>query len=301
MITFENPIVRQLINLADSIVTNVTSCDYVSEQALVKDFEDEARSLGYIKLGAGYFSQAWTHPEIKRYAIKLGFKKEDSGAAYAAYCRNNQGKAGIPVIYGLERFRSCYVVLMDKLIDFGRTYKLYMAKKEYFRAKGLELERPRFVTEFNAISEIILDSYFRQKDAETALQETAQDIYEYFKGIARFDLHQGNVMLNKYGEVVITDPVSFVKTEKVQHHADEEARAIKVEPFTIPRWNNEFVNHALLKALEEPMQGVWIDEVQPLELPKQPKCTAKIARGAWGAAKPAFLVQQDARRVFKRR
>lgn len=118
MLTFENPIVQNLINLADKYVTKVKESDYIDRQ--VQSFEKAAKEAGYIKLGSGFFSQAWSHPEINKYAIKLGFKKEDSGAAYAAFCRDNQEMAGIPVIYGLDRSRSCYVVLMDKLISYDK-------------------------------------------------------------------------------------------------------------------------------------------------------------------------------------
>lgn len=146
MLTFENPIVQILINLADKYVTKVNESDYIDWQ--VTSFERAAKEAGYIKLGSGFFSQAWSHPEINKYAVKLGFKKEDSGAAYAAFCRDNQGMVGIPVIHGLDRFRSCYVVLMDKLISYDKLDRIFNAKQRYYEATDLhELELEELLEE----------------------------------------------------------------------------------------------------------------------------------------------------------
>ena len=51
----------------------------------------------YEHLGHGFFSAVYSEPEDNSVVYKVGFKKDDSGAAYAAFCRNNQRRAGIPI------------------------------------------------------------------------------------------------------------------------------------------------------------------------------------------------------------
>ena len=70
----------------------------------------------YEHLGHGFFSAVYSEPEDNSVVYKVGFKKDDSGAAYAAFCRNNQGRAGIPVIHNIEMLPTGqYVVMMDRL------------------------------------------------------------------------------------------------------------------------------------------------------------------------------------------
>jgi hypothetical protein len=40
---------------------------------------------GFKMLGNGHFSAAYSHPLLPNRVIKVGFKKEDSGAAYTAF------------------------------------------------------------------------------------------------------------------------------------------------------------------------------------------------------------------------
>uniref|UniRef100_UPI0019D4A22A hypothetical protein n=1 Tax=Pseudomonas aeruginosa TaxID=287 RepID=UPI0019D4A22A len=84
-----------------------------------------AREHGYKLLGLGHFAAAFEHEDLPGFAIKVGFKKDDSGAAYAAFCRENAGLAGLPVIHLVKRFSRAYMVAMDKyrsLNDIGGDY-----------------------------------------------------------------------------------------------------------------------------------------------------------------------------------
>src|SRR5699024_5939097 len=88
-------------------------------------FEILAREHGYKLLGLGHFAAAFEHEDLPGYAIKVGFKKDDSGAAYAAFCRENEGLPGLPVIHLVKRFSRAYMVAMDKyrsLNDIGGNY-----------------------------------------------------------------------------------------------------------------------------------------------------------------------------------
>lgn len=73
------------------------------------------RDAGFRMLGNGHFSAAYSHEMLSGRVIKVGFKKEDSGAAYTAFCRMHQGRAGIPNVYHVARHAGCYTVVLDRL------------------------------------------------------------------------------------------------------------------------------------------------------------------------------------------
>ena len=75
---------------------------------------------GFTMLGNGHFSAAYAHDMLPGKVIKVGFKKEDSGAAYVAFCRMHQGRDGIPNVYHVERHAGCYTVVLDKLVPCER-------------------------------------------------------------------------------------------------------------------------------------------------------------------------------------
>lgn len=158
-------------------------------------------------LGSGFFSAAIKSPLLPGKVIKVGFKKEDSGAAYTAWCRSNQGRKGVPVVHDAQRHSHCYTVVLDELKPFSG----------YRR----ELE-----------GDYIEVSQMLEHDAGTPkspLGETARDIRTFFKGIASFDLHNENVMVNSRDELVITDPVSFTQGDLSAMTFEElKAQAIKV-------------------------------------------------------------------------
>ncbi|CAM0028523.1 kinase [Vibrio phage D530] len=294
MITFENLYVQQLIKIAESTVHGIRANDYVDSQLHL--FEIEAKEAGFVKLGSGFFSQAWTHPAIKHFAIKLGFKKEDSGAAYAAFCRDNQGMTGIPTIYGIDRFRSCYVVLMDRYLPYKKIESIYNSKKEYFELtdKG-EVIKPRCLSDYEECRDV---TYYHWKDPKSAIGHTMKKIKDYFEGIASFDLHKENIMVDKLGCLVITDPVSFMKTEKQEHREIKKAHGI------LTAHNMAFMANNMLGMERRgglQFNGMFHDEICKIEAGSCHKELPKIARGADNAAKPAFLVAQDARRIFKRK
>ena len=210
---------------------------------------------GYNHLGHGFFSAVYDDSQDDSIVYKVGFKKEDSGAAYAAFCRANQGFAGIPVIHNIATLTTGqYVVMMDKLESnhelpgvikgvvsplnniiscgsFGDTevgegkpaireavFKyLNKFKKDWeekkpdedgdYRIEGYGWCYKHTIEKHSPIIEHYLNNF--QYLIEYAV--TAARIHEYFKGIASFDMHAGNWMLNKDGLPVITDPVSFTR------------------------------------------------------------------------------------------
>lgn len=152
----------------------VSPYNYAKSQPWMQEVTNFMQSKGWKYAGGGYFSVVFTKGEL---AIKLGTKAEDSGAAYAAWARDNQGLAGVPVIHHIERFgRQSYTVLMPR----------YQEVKDYATAQDVSMGRMGEVS------------------------ETYKKIAAFFKGVAEMDLHGDNIMRDPItSTIIITDPVSF--------------------------------------------------------------------------------------------
>lgn len=163
---------------------------------------------GFQRLGNGHFSAAYSHSMLPNQVIKVGFKKEDSGAAYAAFCRANDGMQGLPTIYNIQRSSGCYSVLMDKY-DVFRWEETTEEQDDQFRLV-------RYTVECGVTYKSLLEAEYIEEDTDLmrSLHATALKINEFFVGIAEFDMHSGNVMLDSNGRLVITDPVSFTCEEE---------------------------------------------------------------------------------------
>lgn len=225
------------------------------------------RGAGFTKLGNGHFSAAYRHHMLPNKVIKVGFKKEDSGAAYAAFCRMHQGRQGIPTIHDIQRHAGCYTVVLDELEALPQDYW------------GDMDETHEAYEQFAMLQDVIGDNETREWfDSELMenLYETAREIRKFFEGIARFDMHSGNAMLDKRGNVIITDPVSFsaedalpqdnfmVDPEELLYEIEQvaerkmiarcKARKAKRDP------NGEFRKHQKLRAKARKAQKAWLDQ-----------------------------------------
>lgn len=166
----------------------------------------KAKDAGFNLLGNGHFSAAFKHELLPGRVIKVGFKKEDSGAAYVAFCRVHQGRVGIPNVYHVARHAGCYTVVLDELEPCRRreneTHEHYADLANYFVETDEEPEE--------------------HHEKDLPFIETCQMIRKFFHGIASFDMHSGNIMFAKDGKPVITDPVSF--------SADRDREPFSLEP-----------------------------------------------------------------------
>jgi len=173
----------------------VVTGKYVREQPAFRSVVTMMKRAGWEFCGSGYYSAAFFR---KGLAIKIGFKPEDSGLMYSAWCRANQGRAGVPVIHKLLSQGTCYAVLMDRLETLAGELDA-----------DNQLYDPVLAAEVNSVKETInlgMDGWGQHME----LCRTAIDIREFFVDIANFDIHEANVMLDRKGNVIITDPVSFV-------------------------------------------------------------------------------------------
>lgn len=196
-----------LVNAVIDIVNTVTKHGEWTDnkaaprgQTYWNELFSSLQGLGFEFLGSGYFSIAVAHPALSERVLKVGLKKEDSAAAYTAWCRMNQGRAGVPNVHATKRSTGCYVVVLDELFPLD-TDKL----REFrgFRAAAAGVHNLHFVVPPTASQ--------ADTDKLNALYETGKSIREFFKGLATFDLHTENVMVDKKGNVIITDPVSYTE------------------------------------------------------------------------------------------
>lgn len=188
--------IKSLLAEADAILidTPVISGHYVREQPAFEQVRKTMENGGWTFCGAGYYSAAFFRAGL---VIKVGFKAEDSGLLYAAWCRANQGKAGVPKVHKLASTGFCYMVLMDRL-------EAIVGELD----KDSPSYDPQLAAEVDSVKETLnlgADGWGQHME----LCRTAISIRDFFDDIANFDLHEANVMLDRNGELVITDPVSF--------------------------------------------------------------------------------------------
>ena len=205
----------------------------------------------YEHLGHGFFSAVYSEPEYPSVVYKVGFKKDDSGAAYAAFCRNNQGRAGIPVIHNIEMLPTGqYVVMMDRLqsndelngfimdvirkineIVRGCFNEVFVDEfgEDWVREKAMEFmsnlatawstREPDSGGNYRVDNFLVIhyddfgviEKFLSAETIEYMVEYavTAYRIHMFFRGLASFDMHDGNWMINDAGLPIITDPVSF--------------------------------------------------------------------------------------------
>lgn len=202
----------------------------------------KAKDAGFNLLGNGHFSAAFKHELLPGRVIKVGFKKEDSGAAYVAFCRMHQGRVGIPNVYHVARHAGCYTVVLDELEPCKRSsnhlHDRY-ADLAYYFVEG----------------EPDPEDY---AEADQPFIETCQMIRKFFYGIASFDMHSGNIMFTKDGKPVITDPVSF--------SADRDREPFSLEP------------EDLLAEIEQIANAKMIERCKRNKAKRDPNGELRIAR-----------------------
>lgn len=178
----------------DGTLTELNTC--LEGQDWWHTLHELTKDAGFKRLGNGHFSAAYSHPLLPGKVIKVGFKKEDSGAAYTAFCRMHQGRAGIPNIYDVQRHAGCYTVVLDALVESDT-----WANDEHERYADIACD----VIEYNSNEHNDLYGW------DEEFVETCKMIRKFFDGIASFDMHAGNIMFDEDDTPYITDPVSFTQ------------------------------------------------------------------------------------------
>ncbi|ALK86935.1 protein kinase [Yersinia phage vB_YenP_AP10] len=210
-----------LVALIADIVNHETEDGQLTSQAGNRALEHQdwwntlactMKDAGFNRLDNGHFSAAYEHALLPGKVIKVGFKKEDSGAAYVAFCRMHQGQAGIPVVHDVQRHAGCYTVVMDKLLPIdGLSYK--RAEHKELEALWEHVDTAVYSSDKNWSDHVMCckdqDEWPAFSEYDLAVIETCRKIHKFFYGIASFDMHRGNAMMDANGRLVIIDPVSF--------------------------------------------------------------------------------------------
>lgn len=199
-------LIADIVNCETSDGDDTNSSWGLESQDYWQTLKIQAKDAGFNLLGNGHFSAAFKHELLPGKVIKVGFKKEDSGAAYVAFCRMHQGRVGIPNVYHVARHAGCYTVVLDELEPCNRSGN---------HLHGHYADLAYYFVECDYAPE-----EHRQKDLPFI--ETCLMIRKFFYGIASFDMHSGNIMFTKDGKPVITDPVSFSQ--------DREREPFSLEP-----------------------------------------------------------------------
>lgn len=213
-------LLAQIVNheTQDGAITAVAGNTALERMDYWQTLAEVLKDCGFERLGNGHFSAAYKHELLPGKVIKVGFKKEDSGAAYVAFCRMHQGRAGIPTVHDVQRHAGCYTVVLDELQEYGSSDAEGIDDQywcvQYAIDAGYNKER--------LLAEDVAYTKY------TALIESAIEIRKFFSGIARFDIHSGNVMVDSRGNLVITDPVSF-SHDKEELPMDVEGLLAEVE------------------------------------------------------------------------
>jgi hypothetical protein len=184
---------------------------YVNKQPAFRPICRMMERMGWQFCGSGYYSAAFFKAGL---TVKVGFKPEDSALLYSAWCRANKGRAGVPVIHAIKSDGAAYVVLMDRLEAIAGEL-----------TEGDSTFDPQMWAEYESVRETInlgVDGWGKHME----LCQTALAIREFFEGVANFDIHESNMMLDRDGNIIITDPVCFAGDyQSFTNAADEPSRA----------------------------------------------------------------------------
>lgn len=235
-------LIADIVNAETSDGDDTDSSWGLESQDYWQTLKIKAKDAGFNLLGNGHFSAAFKHELLPGKVIKVGFKKEDSGAAYVAFCRMHQGRVGIPNVYHVARHAGCYTVVLDELVPCERhendEHDRYAELAYYFVESDCEPED--------------------QREDDQPFIQTCKEIRKFFHGIASFDMHSGNIMFTKDGKPVITDPVSFSQ--------DREREPFSLEP------------EELLAEIEQIAHDKMIERCKRNKAKRDPNGELRIAR-----------------------
>lgn len=154
----------------------------------VQDFEVPSH-LDRHFLGCGYFSTVWAIPGEPFKVLKISHRETDACRHYMRWVFDTPHPSA-PKIHSIEYHGDFMCVVMDK----------YRRHPDF----------PMF-TRTNVPGAAVLVGN-KRANPSLGYEVLCEKIRKNFGGY-KFDLHSENVMVNRKGEVIITDPVSFISQE----------------------------------------------------------------------------------------
>lgn len=147
---------------------------------------------GWTVGGSGYFSVAFYKGGL---AIKLSLRGQaDAALDYLKWVMEQDSLAGLPTVYALSESEFTSMALMER---YECARPLLNRKSGHY---DLELD-----IEYAEIEDVLENG--KEDSLGHATTETAWAIREAFDGKGWFDMHHGNVMVDRDGNLVITDPI----------------------------------------------------------------------------------------------
>lgn len=161
-----------------------------------RDYTNEyAREIGAKHLGSGNFASVFKHPKLEGKVIKVVLNVADNYHEYARWCMT-QDNRHIPKIHHMEDIGGGrYIFVLDELISISDMWNT-----------------PR---DARTVRDVLNYGWCDKEYIERFDVEISRELTDAMIGLLllkecnslRFDLHKGNMMLDKSGNIVITDPV----------------------------------------------------------------------------------------------
>lgn len=185
--------------VVELVLTGASECERTPGGYYVNRIERTLKRGGWETCGNGHFALVVKHEKYPGVVFKIGTKKSDSGAAYAAWVRSQSGSGllHLPNYMYMRRFKEAYILVMPEYKHISS-----VANKTMWEHRDA----------LYAAESVLVG--WRDAAQGNTLETTLQAIHTFFDGLVSFDLHIGNAMLD--GEVIIiTDPVSFTLSPAV--------------------------------------------------------------------------------------
>jgi len=165
------------------------------------------------ELGAGNYGSAWAHSDLPGYVVKVcGRVDGDSYPAWAYYCAANPA-VGLPE-YEFPTFSMDNAVFMVMMPEYTSAQELGYDNSQFTPeqlADWVTVERvlgygykPGALAQWNQRT----NEYEPWNPEQTEFLTTLLRAAEFFGGKCQWDIHAGNVMIDKRnGQLVVTDPI----------------------------------------------------------------------------------------------
>lgn len=162
---------------------------YADQQPLFGPLLRMMTLAGWTYSGSGFFSVAFFKGGL---AIKVSLRgTSDNAFDYLDWCKDRAGEPGVPMVHAIGRFSHAGVAVMER----------YECARVFLKGSS-EAFNDHLSGEFEDVRAALEDGTL----PNFPVGLTALCIREAFPD-ARFDMHHGNVMIDRNGGMVITDPL----------------------------------------------------------------------------------------------
>lgn len=153
-------------------------------------WEDIPHDIRPMLLGTGHFSSVWAIPGNPFEVLKVSHRESDACRHYLRWVADHP-HPNAPKIHEISYYNQLMLIRME------RYYPHPVRDNEYNARENI----PGY--------KVLVQGY--QPDHKLGHEQLCAAIRRNFKDY-KFDLHSANVMVDRRGNVIITDPVSYTST-----------------------------------------------------------------------------------------